>query len=107
VKYQEQPQGLNQLPVLAMCYAVNEFKDYDEWVRPSETDQLRTLLGVKVLAARVHARPGRKLFKTTIPKENVRRLSIMINEKMETNLKDDDGQANGKTDGDWKGVTIF
>ena len=90
MKYQEQPQGLQQLPTIAMCYAVNEFKGYDEWVRPCEKEQLSTLLGVKVLAARVHAKPRRKLFKTTISKENVRRLSIMINENMETNLKDDD-----------------
>ena len=34
VKYDEQPQGLSQLPMVAMCYAVNEFKEYDEWVRP-------------------------------------------------------------------------
>ena len=31
----------------------------------------------------------------------------MINEKMETNLKDDDGLASSKTSEDWKGVTIF
>jgi hypothetical protein len=107
VKYQEQPQGLQQLPTIAMCYAVNELKGYDEWVRPCEKEQLSTLLGIKVLAARVHAKPRRKLFKTTIRKENVRRLSIMIKESMETNLKDDDGFASSKTSEDWKGVTIF
>jgi hypothetical protein len=39
VKYDEQPQGFSQLPMVAMCYAVNEFKGYDEWARPCEKEQ--------------------------------------------------------------------
>jgi len=54
-------------------------------------ESLSKLLGVKVLAARAHGQARRKLFKTTIPRQDVRRLTVMIDKNQQTKVADDDG----------------
>ena len=107
VNYQSTGLGQSRLPLLGMACAVNNWGKTDAWLKPNEKDQLSKLLGVKVLAARAHAAPRNKLFKNTIPKQKVRRLTVMLSEDLKTNLVDDDGMSSRKLDESWKGVTVF
>ena len=107
VRFQDQQQGIGQVPVIALACAVNNKKKQDDWLKPCEKDNLSKLLGVKVLAAKAHGIARRKLFKTTIPRQDVRRLTVMIDENQQTKLSDDDGLSSKKLPGEWKGATIF
>ena len=89
-----------------MVCAVNNWKE-DSWLKSSGKSDLSKLLGVKVLAARAHSHVRNKMFSTKMPKERVRRLTVMMTENSETKLSDDWGRTNYKMAEPWKGVTIF
>ena len=56
------------------------------------------LLGIRVKAARAHVQPRRRFMHTKIPKKNVRRLTVMVNNEGKTKLHDDAGIGSRKMD---------
>ena len=109
--------GKKQLPLLGMCCAVDveydEIKDTylvrndDAWIGSVQKDAMSKLLGVRVVAARAHVQPRRRLMNTKIPKKNIRRLTIMLNSDGKTKLHDDTGIGSRKMAEEWKGVTVY
>ncbi len=82
--------------MLGTCCAValeyDEIKDTylvghdDSWLVSVQKDQMTKFLRVKVIAARVHAQPKCRLLNTKIPKNIVRRLTIMRNSEGKTKV---------------------
>ena len=109
-RLQETPIGTDQLPMISMM-AVLHAKGTDEWLSAGELSGLSRLLGRRVVGARVHAEPRKRLYDHATHLKN-HRLSVTLTEESAPGiiLKDDEActsRPRTRMPVSWCGLTLF
>ena len=104
-RYQENPAGINQLPLVVLNATV--YPGSKEWFDKYQVGGLGELMNKVIRGVRIHSQPRNKLYDHERHKR-FNRLTIMLNEAGQVSVKDDGLERTcEKMEKPWCGLTIF